>query len=673
MTKDIYISDKMYTDFLSFYHYLYEELEKQVFLYEQEGHYKRVIEIKEKKGALLRLHNQKYLKKAIVRYKEFLDGIYARDVLDNRMRGIILCGEEQLLVVEKKTKVVPLVVGKMKYLVDVLKVLEQKILVLTEDDTISDDLRKGLLEKELSGVLVQSVEKQELSLLEVNETLLGYEEMYQILSGYLMNDLFRDKERFDQLYEAFRYYIYLNRDYHDFETFRDYHTYMYKRKYLATGLSLKKYNKQEVGLRKTYLRTILNETVSRKEEVDIANFLYLNSVVYQYDKGRSCFYVFHDEDKVMLQYLMGSSEEQEVFALEDDGIRLYSSYIEKTSYLKELAYELIKRRIPLELRREEEIYRTLKETSMDSYFYEFITKCFIPAYEYYQRYGSFEETKLTEVQGQEIMKLYSYFQGYLEEHGKINRRQVEQRILENIEREGYEYVFLVGDISIVPKTRYMKVIFDYLDQGLLKGNVQAMYDYRKFLSLKRTLAVPHVYLGERELGAYTAEFLKDKLDSINRSLQRMKKEIVVRFYDDRNRLCIGKELALGLNEVFLGISSEKVLLAFRSYEEVKLIIERPYFSKVDRNTVVTQKGKRVDCAEIFSVSKNYDYIILPYLIMDRYHEEYFARNYLYRVKLMLYGVLQHSREGIVIMCPVSKRKEVSNLLKCFQNVYFCSS
>jgi len=73
---------------------------------------------------------------------------------------------------------------------------------------------------------------------------------YEILFNYLTTELFKDKEKFTNLYNNFSNNIYLNKDYKDFDTFKDYHNYIYKKVYLTSNLSLKKFNEKEIEKRK---------------------------------------------------------------------------------------------------------------------------------------------------------------------------------------------------------------------------------------------------------------------------------------------------------------------------------------------------------------------------------------------------------------------------------------
>ena len=63
MTKNIYITRDMYNNFMKSYDYLYRKLESDAVLYRENIKYIKMMEIKDNSNSLLKLHNQKYLKK----------------------------------------------------------------------------------------------------------------------------------------------------------------------------------------------------------------------------------------------------------------------------------------------------------------------------------------------------------------------------------------------------------------------------------------------------------------------------------------------------------------------------------------------------------------------------------------------------------------------------------
>ena len=105
---------------------------------------------------------------------------------------------------------------------------------------------------------------------------------YKIISDYIKNILFRDKDKFNNFFDAFKDKTRFNEEYKLFDNYLNYHNYMYKRKYITENRTMDDYIKEQSLRRKSYLRTLNGEYCKSKEEVDIANFLYLNSIDYEY-------------------------------------------------------------------------------------------------------------------------------------------------------------------------------------------------------------------------------------------------------------------------------------------------------------------------------------------------------------------------------------------------------
>ena len=61
----------MYNNFIDSYDYLFKELEKNIFLYENTIKYKELKRILNNKDKLLKRHNQNYLKDAMLKYNNY--------------------------------------------------------------------------------------------------------------------------------------------------------------------------------------------------------------------------------------------------------------------------------------------------------------------------------------------------------------------------------------------------------------------------------------------------------------------------------------------------------------------------------------------------------------------------------------------------------------------------
>lgn len=665
--KNVYISNFMYQCFFKQYEYLYQELDKVALLYRNHSNYQKVMNIKRDSVNLVKLHNKKYLKNNLEKYQSFFEQFYSKDVLNNTLRSIILCDEESMLVVQNKNRI-PFIICKIKYLVEIKHIKEDKIFILVSDEAIFSSLQEELNLMDLHDVKIVLMDEYKKTFLDSNLTLLSYQKEYQILCDYLMKELFPKKEEFQKFYLVFGKYIYLNKDYLEYDTFSDYHNYMYKRMFLTSKLSLKKYNEKEISKRKELLRTIQNESVNRKEEVDIANFLYLNSISYQYVADSSCFLVEHGNDKNIICYVGGEEKIKESMEEDEDEILLYSKYLDNRNYLEQLAYELVKRRYPMEKVLDEEVYGQLKITTMDWYFHEFIVNKLIPWFSYYKKHQSFSNTRLSELEKEEALKIYHAYQKYLEEHQLIEEEDLEQLIFEDINLHHYRYLFLVGDISFVPECSYLKLISDYQEVELIKGNVKLLYDYKKYLYANQSLPVIHSYLGDWEINKLTCSFLKENLTFLNQKMKEDKKNICICFYEDKNRLQVYPNIASKCISILDSISSvSTIVIALNQLKEINLLVGNSEMAKINRNNVLLHHQKIVPYEETLKIEKNYSYIILPFMISSRYHVDLLQEGDL-SFKIKLYVALTQCKEGIYLLCPISFQDELKKLLRNFKNI-----
>lgn len=665
MTKDIYISNKTYKCFLEHYQYLYEILKKTHFLYSDNPNYKKMMDIEKKQVQLVKLHNQKYLQGAIKKYQSFFEKLYPGDEFNIRSKSIILSEEDKMLVIQKKN-IESLIVGKIKFLSKKFNYSDNDILVLVENK-LQEKSIFAEFQKMGINVSIKTIKEYGLTFLNNEEKILDDNQKYTFFSEYFIKKLFPRKEIFHKVYNAFSKYIYLNKDYKDYETFKDYHNYMYKRKFLASNMSLKKFNEQEVIKRRTYLRTIQDEIMQTKEEVDIANFLYLNSISYHYQYDTSNFSIWLDEKKNEIQYIYDKEPLKINNVSSDETIYLYASYNENKSFLEVLVYELIKRRYPLELVGEDVLYNKLKDTTIYNYFSEFIRNYLIPVINHYEENNNLENTRLNVEQQKIVKDLYLMYKKQIEKNCYVKEKELFSRIEKDILKRNYHYLILLGDIPCELKVPTLTIAYDYKEVYLLKENIKLLYDYKKYLYRNQNLPIAHVYLNYNELNTLTTSFLKENLAIINKGLGQNKKEIQIQYYDDHNRLHIYQDIGISCDNI-LKLDRKNIMMAFTNLRDMKLLVSSQLFSKFNKNTLITQDRQKISCEEILKISKLYDTIILPYLIKDYYHDDYLRTDYDYYIKVMLYAVLCKCRQKVILLCPKSKCDELKEILKNIDNI-----
>ena len=655
MTKDVYIGRNMNQKFLDGYIYLKDELVKNKYLYQDSFEYKNLFRYYNHNSEILRLHNQKYLKKALKEKEEFFDSLYAKDILDKSKRLMILSEEDEMLVVNKKNNI-PFIVSKISYLNKCCDIDLDKVLVLVYD--VKDF---GLLDKELNdkklGVSRYVLDDYRKTFLKNGESILSHSVLYDKLFNYITVDIFSDKKRFCKFYELFYNYIYLNRDYKDFDTFRDYHFYMYKRMFIESGLSLKKYNEKEIRKRRVQLRSICNDFMLSGEMVDVANFLYLNSIDYTYDKDRDLFVCKSKNHKNIIMFGEGKIGDNFII-LDKDG-----------KYLEILAYELIKRQYPMERRSDDDIYQLLLNSTVDSYFCDFINNILIPCILYYHENGCFVKNSFSKEQVLELKNIYDYFIEFTKNELIINDKELNLRIRNGINKSKYEYVILFGDINLDIKKKKLVIWNDYKRINIINDNVKLLYDYKSYLSDNKELLISNVYLNEGELTELTNRFLKGNLRYLNEKISDSKNSICVCFYEEENKLRYLYNLSRKIYDIVGSEKKKGIAFAFESKRDMNLLTRGDLFYKDSYNVLKCDYGV-IDCYNVLDILKKYQVVILPNLIRDSYHSLLLDSDDYYRVKVGLFMALSKCTERVYLLCPNSMRDRYISLLEKLPNVEY---
>lgn len=650
MTKDIYISSKLYDNFLKQYNYLYDELSRNAILFRENIKYKKIINIKENKNNLLKLHNQKYLKKALQTYQTFFEKLNYEKILDTNKKAIILSHEENILAINNKNTQ-ELITGKIKYLIENNNINEEGILILTNE--IDKKLENELLDKNITKVLYNPISYYHDELLD-NKKIISEKEKYSIIFNFLTIYLFPKKEKFKELYLAFRNNIYLNKDYEDFDTFKDYHNYIYKKAYLTSNLSLKKFNEKEIEKRRNYLRTLNNILMNTKEEVDIANFLYLNSIDYKYEFGA---FIIENNDKT--SYISFEKKEDE-----HDNIYLEMKDLFGNNYVEKLIYELIKRRYPLELKSDDEIYNKLKESTINNYFNDFINKYLIPLLDYYDKYHELNNLKLSDKQTKIIIEIYEYYKNYLKENNFVTQSDY-QTMLEN-HLDKYKYIIIDGNIDVNPKTKTLKIISDYQENPLFKDNIKLTYDYKKYLIDNSTLPIKNAFHNVDELEKLTEEFEEKCLSEIENADETLKKEINIYLYEDDNRLLINKNISKLCLKIIN--NNKKIIIGIDKKKQIDNLVLKNYFSKHSPNKLITSNNDIIEYEEISKLKPKYNTILLPFLMCDSSTNFSVIQNEIKDIKIKIYTILNKCQKELIILCPKTKEEILKKSFKNVKNI-----
>lgn len=586
MTKDIYITSNMYDTFTNKYKYLYDCLDKNT------CEYKNILKIINDKNKLLRKHNRKYVDNKLIKYKFYFDNMFndinKNIILDKSQREAIICDEDNLLVLSGagsgKTTTIS---AKVKYLIDVKNIKPDKICVITFTKKAKEELDYKINKIFNSNVDIYTFHSLGLKIIKYyyknkDIDIIDEKGQYKIICDYIKNNLFKDKDKFSLFFEAFKNKTSFSEEYKLFDNYYDYHNYMYKRKYINSNTTMDNYIKEQAKRRRNYLKTLNGEYCKSKEEVDIANFLYLNNIDYQYEKSykkldnlkiyKPDFYIEQNNnynyiehfgiDKVnktnnhytkeeLTNYLKNMKLKEKYHCdekIEDLFIITYSKVLGKRNYLSVLKDSLIKKGYVLSKKDNNLVYERLKDTSEDRYINNFVNRIVIPFISYFKRSNykldDFKNIKtdndLLNKQIRVISDIYLNYESKLREKNLIDFEDminISYKVMPYIKEKnlGVDYKYIIIDeyqdvsmqrfnltkrIEELFKSKIIAFGDDYQTIfGFSGSRIDLMTEFRNYLSDAKQIPIPNVYRNSQELIDVATKF-------INKNSKQIKKKLI---------------------------------------------------------------------------------------------------------------------------------------------------
>lgn len=637
MTKDIYITSNMYDTFTNKYKYLYDCLDKNT------CEYKNILKIINDKNKLLRKHNRKYVDNKLIKYKSYFDNMFndinKNIILDKSQREAIICDEDNLLVLSGagsgKTTTIS---AKVKYLIDIKNIKPDKICVITFTKKAKEELDYKINKIFNSNVDIYTFHSLGLKIIKYyyknkDIDIIDEKGQYKIICDYIKNNLFKDKDKFSLFFEAFKNKTSFSEEYKLFDNYYDYHNYMYKRKYINSNTTMDNYIKEQAKRRRNYLKTLNGEYCKSKEEVDIANFLYLNNIDYQYEKSykkldnlkiyKPDFYIEQNNnynyiehfgiDKVnktnnhytkeeLTNYLKNMKLKEKYHCdekIEDLFIITYSKVLGKRNYLSVLKDSLIKKGYVLSKKDNNLVYERLKDTSEDRYINNFVNRIVIPFISYFKRSNykleDFKNIKtdndLLNKQIRVISDIYLNYESKLREKNLIDFEDminISYKVMPYIKEKnlGVDYKYIIIDeyqdvsmqrfnltkrIEELFKSKIIAFGDDYQTIfGFSGSRIDLMTEFRNYLSDAKQIPIPNVYRNSQELIDVATKF-------INKNSKQIKKKLI-----SKKRLINPIELYIYNDSNYINTNINKSII-------LSNILDKIYLSNNKSNVLLLER------------------------------------------------------------------------------------
>ena len=234
-------------------------------------------------------HNEEFIKQSLIEDKYYLDNIL-KDVdpvinLDEDQRRVILTDEDYCLVVAGagagKTTTVA---AKVKYLVEKRNVEPSQILVISFTNKAVQELKEKI-NKDLNldcpiatfhstgNAILRKQNPEKLNIVESSQ-------LYKVIQNYFKTSILKNEGLINNLIMFFASYF--DAPYEGKEI-NEFFNKVAKSNFVTMRSDLEEFKREIVDIRTKKSVTIQSEIMRSQQEVEIANFLYLNSIEYEYE------------------------------------------------------------------------------------------------------------------------------------------------------------------------------------------------------------------------------------------------------------------------------------------------------------------------------------------------------------------------------------------------------
>ena len=536
-------------------------------------------------------HNQKFIENKLISEKTYLDDILKpidKNIsLDENQRRVVLNDEDYTLVVagagSGKTTTIA---AKVRYLVEKKGIKPEEILIVSFTNKAVDELKERINHYLKIPTEIYTFHKVGLNLIRQFKSLdklnIVHEGlMFNLIKEYLTETIVKDDALLRELILFFGYYI-------DTPPPSDKNQFMmYNQKSSFTTLKndIESINQNRIQENLKKRRTIKNEVMRSYEEVQIANFLFLNGIEYVYEKAYPFYIVgskklytpdftITNNNKTYYLEHFGISEsgqnsrfsfyelEQYKSNIEDkkslhekhqtELLITYSSYNDNRELLDHLKEVLEEAGIQLAPKSPQEIHQQLSSDDNGRYFSKliFLVMNFISNFKvsgYSEKDFELLASRSTNVRVRSFLKLvkpiYLHYQAYLSTHDAtdfedmINQSSLllEQSKKEDLQ-QAYKYIF-VDEYQDISRQRFKltKILSDITEAkiiavgddwqsiyGFAGSQIQLFTKFREEMGYADYLTINSTYRNAQEVIDVAGAFIQQNPSQLKKTLKSSK-------------------------------------------------------------------------------------------------------------------------------------------------------
>lgn len=533
-------------------------------------------------------HNGTFVEETVEREKDYFDHIL--DEIDpgirldeEQRRAVVTDDDYCLLVAGAGAGKTTTMAAKVKYLVEKQHVNPEEIIVISYTrkaiGELKDRINSGLkIPAEICTFhkfAFDIVKRFSSEPPEVNMS------SYKIIFDMLEHAIFHNKPLMRNLVLFMGYYFDLEENVFKFENLDQYHLFKASQDYETLKSSLGEYVKKVEQQRSKRVKTITGEYLRSVQEVQIANFLYLNGLDYEYEhiypfdspsrvkKYTPDFYISQGEHTAWLEhYALTESGYNRIFtpqqirkykkeiqdkralhkAFHTNLLETWSFYNDRRPLLEHLKEVLENEGFILKPRDLDEVYRKIVETGKDKYIYKliFFMMNFIEQYKTagYDG-GGFAILRRKTDNPRTLLfldiaeQVYNYYQDTLKKNNEIDFADMindAHAYLQEIEQQGIElpYKYIIIDefqdiarqrfnltkrLSEITKAKVVAVGDDWQSIYAFSGSDITLFTrFLELMGAGTELKITHTYRNSQELIDIAGGFVQKNVAQIRKQL-----------------------------------------------------------------------------------------------------------------------------------------------------------
>lgn len=533
-------------------------------------------------------HNSSILEKRVSELDVYFDNIL-KEVdpnirLDNEQRQAIVADDNHVLLVAGagagKTTTMA---AKVKYLVDRKNVKPEEIIVISYTNKAIDELKDRINKKLNIPVRISTFHSFAFDIVknlgeqvpEINFS------TYSIIYEFIEKSIFKDNELLRKLVLFLGFYFDVPDELFNYKSLDEYHSAKADQDYETLKSGLNEYIASVSNQWSKKSKTITGEYLRSMQEVQIANFLYINNVDYEYEKeypisipksqkkytpdfcitqGEHTAYIEHFGITYDHKHNHYSSEELSKYV---NGIKFkrlihktngtelietYSSYEDNRSLISHLKEELTKHGFVLKQKDLTEVYRKIVESAKDKYVVRFVlfVMRFIELYKtegnneasfdiLYRKTDNYRSQLFLEI----VREIYIHYQDKLKERNQIdfadmiNQAYDYLTIIEDHKTEmNYKYIIIdefqdiarqrfnfTKKLAEITKAKVIAVGDDWQSIYAFAGsNISLFTKFKEFMGSGYEMKITHTYRNSQELIDMAGGFVQKNSNQIKKQL-----------------------------------------------------------------------------------------------------------------------------------------------------------